>query len=125
MSKGERRHLGQEKTGLKNAKTNKWINEADCCQTVGRCLTCNCYVSVRFAFINRVHDLIWAANESLGAALCEKEEEKEECEVGLLASSQTGFTRFLTCDMEGWSHLDIGYSVFVFVHGQIGLGHWK
>lgn len=35
-------------------------------------LTCNCYVSVGFAFINRVHHFLGAADKPLSAALCRK-----------------------------------------------------
>lgn len=35
-------------------------------------LTCNCYVSVRFAFINCVHHLVRAADKPFSAALCRK-----------------------------------------------------
>lgn len=52
-------------------------------------LTCNCYVSVRFAFINCVHHLLRAADKPLSAALCRKYRT-----LGYIYTS----TRYLTLD---------------------------
>ncbi len=48
--------------------------------------------------------------------------EKQDMKLDYLPS-QTGLTSFLTRDTR--SHLDVGYSVFVFMHWQIGLWHWR
>lgn len=59
----------------------------------GRHLTCNCYMSVRFAFINCIHDLVWAADESLSAAL-----KKEKRQNMTLCSWSSSVLSILKCD---------------------------
>lgn len=40
-------------------------------------------------------------------------------------SSQTSFSKCLIVWQEIVPHLDVGYSVFVFMHWQVGLWHWR
>lgn len=48
------------------------FHEADGSGASRKHLTCNCYMSVRFAFINCVHHLLRAADKPLSAALRRK-----------------------------------------------------
>lgn len=62
-----------------------------------RGLTCDSHVSVGFAFIDGVHDLLRAAHKPFSTTL-KKERIKESCSVKHFASVYTGYSVFLNKD---------------------------
>ena len=82
------------------------------------CLTCDRYVSVRFALVDGVHNLLWAADKPLSASLGNQRHSDVRDKYGD-AGGGNGVTGGGAC------YLDVGDSVFVLVHRQVGLGYWK
>ena len=113
MSEGKQT-FGQAPSASEMQKSQD-INATASCKGAGLELTCDCYMSVGFALINCIHDFLGAADKSFSAALQKKKKKtKVEHETSLLTSQQV--LQDFPQVTEGRSHLDIRYSVFVFVH---------